>query len=119
MAISLAMPAHIRPHFDGELIKARDAIQKQDYHAAREALWRAHTLGQAWLVPHARAHLGALQLGLALRAPVEVLSQIFLVLIVVPATVAVRLKAGTSGVSINPRTRRPVPEDLQQLLATA
>jgi hypothetical protein len=57
--------------------------------------------------------------GLARRAPLYALEQLFLVAIIVPATLAVRLKVGTSGLSINPRTRRPVPEDLQEILAWA
>ena len=116
LRVPCKIPDRILRAFEEELTSARQAAASQDFPEAWRRLERAHVLGQAWNGPHARVHLGMMDVSLRQRDIGKLERQTLILLSDPLATALVRGLVGASGQNVNPLRRGPVPSDLADIL---
>jgi hypothetical protein len=106
----------LRQAYKAELTTAINQYKACNFQLAFCHLERAHILGQAFPIAHARAHWWMLKVGWQWRDGVEILGQI-------PRIVGALLfsrvwvpRGNTGGARVSPFKSMPIPEDLQSLL---
>jgi hypothetical protein len=106
-----------RTAFDNEITLARGFIAAGDLASSFEHLERAHVIGQAFVVPHARAHWLMLTVELRRRRPVAAFGQIIrIVLGALGSAVGVVPVGNTGGSDVSMFRRMPVAPELQELV---
>jgi len=100
-----------------EFDAARRAIAGGDLDAGFRHLERAHVLGQAFVIPHVKSHLGMLRVGVLRRDAREILGQLVRVPGAAIGSLLGHVPLGnTGGANVPPFRSLPVPDDLADIL---
>lgn len=103
----------LRVEFDA----AERAIAARDLDAAFRHLERAHVLGQAFVVPHVKSHIGMLRVGWLRRDRREVVGQLLRVPGAAIGSLLGHVPLGnTGGADVPPFQSMPIPDDLAEIL---
>jgi hypothetical protein len=107
----------LRRALEVEFAAARAAIAGGDLDAGFRHLERAHVLGQAFVVPHVKSHLGMLWVGLLRRDAREVVGQVLRVPGAAIGSLLGHVPLGnTGGANVPPFRSMPIPDDLAEIL---
>ncbi len=111
------MHRRLRDAFELEMAQARAHLAAGDDDAAFRAFERAHVLGQRWVVPHTRSHLGMLRVGWRRRDAREILGQLARIPGgIVGSAIGVIPVGNTGGANVSAFRPMAIPDDLQALL---
>ncbi len=100
-----------------EFDAARKAVAERDLDVGFRHLERAHVLGQAFVVPHVKSHLGMLRVGLLRRDLREIIGQVLRVPGAAIGSLLGHVPVGnTGGASVPPFRSMPIPDDLAEIL---
>ena len=111
-------PTALRRAIELEFDAAALAVAAGDLTLGFRHLERAHVLGQAFVVPHVKSHLGMLRIGLRRRDTREIVGQLLRVPGAVIGSLLGHLPVGnTGGANVSPFRPMPIPEDLATVLA--
>lgn len=103
--------------FDNEIARANEFIARGELETAFAHLERAHVLGQAFVVPHARSHWLMLKLEFRRRRPVAACGQVVrIVLGVLGSAVGVVPVGNTGGSDVSMFKRMPIAPELQNAI---
>lgn len=103
--------------FDNEIRLAKEFIAKDELTAGFAHLERAHVIGQAFVLPHARSHWRMLKLELRRRRAGAALGQsLRLVLGVLGSAVGVVPVGNTGGSDISMFKRMPIGAELKNIM---
>ena len=103
--------------FDNEIALAKAAIARGELETGFAHLERAHVLGQAFVVPHARSHWLMLQVECRRRKPVAAVGQLVrLALGILGSAVGVVPVGNTGGSDVSMFERMPIAPDLQEII---
>lgn len=103
--------------FDNEIALAKELIRRGDLDSGFGHLERAHVIGQAFVVPHARSHWLMLQIEFRRRRPVAAFGQVVrIVLGVLGSAVGVVPVGNTGGTDISMFKRMPIAPELQRII---
>ena len=103
--------------FDNEIALAKELIRRGDLDSGFGHLERAHVIGQAFVVPHARSHWLMLQVEFRRRRPVAAFGQVVrIVLGVLGSAVGVVPVGNTGGTDISMFKRMPIAPELQRII---
>ncbi len=117
MKLHWAMPAHVRPHYQGEVTASEAARVKGDLRLEWHHLERAHILGQRWPVEHNAVHWRMLKFGLRTKDMREIIGQLpRLVFGGVKSFVGTVPIGNTGGADVPPLRPMAVPNDLLVIL---
>lgn len=106
-----------RVAFDSEIALAKDLIAKGELEASFSHLERAHVIGQAFVVPHAKSHW--LMLGVEFRRGrvKAVFGQVVRILLgMLGSAVGVVPVGNTGGTDISMFKRMPIEAELQTII---
>lgn len=96
---------------------AEQAIASGELVTAFQHLERAHVLGQAFVAPHVRSHLGMLRVGWLRRDAKEVVGQLLRVPGAAIGSLLGHIPVGnTGGANVNPFRSMPIADDLAAIL---
>lgn len=111
------MKPALKQAFESEMRAASDCYLSGRLDAAFRHLERAHVLGQRHVIPHVRAHWLMLKIGLARRAPAEVLGQtVRIVLGLLGSAIHVVPVGNTGGTDISMFKRLPIAPDIARFI---
>ena len=103
--------------FDDEIARAREFIARGELQAGFAHIERAHVIGQAFVVPHARSHWLMLKVELRRRRPAAALGQaVRIVLGVLGSAVGVVPVGNTGGSDVSMFKRMPIERELQNII---
>ena len=103
--------------FDNEIALAKEFIEKGELEAGFAHIERAHVIGQAFVVPHARSHWLMLKVEVRRRRPIAVFGQtVRIVLGVLGSAVGVVPVGNTGGSDISMFKRMPIEPELQNII---
>lgn len=106
-----------RVAFDNEMAVARQLIAAGELEAGFRHLERAHVIGQAFVLPHARTHCLMLLVELRRRRVRAILGQIArIVLGIIGSATGVVPVGNTGGTDISMFKRMPVEPELQNII---
>jgi hypothetical protein len=104
--------------FDNEIDLARRCIAEGELNKAFAHLERAHIIGQAFVVLHARAHWWMLKVDILRKCPFAVLGQIVrIVLGIFGSAIGVVPIGNTGGSNVGMFKRMPIESELQDIIA--
>lgn len=103
--------------FDNEIARAKKLIATSEFEAGFVHLERAHVIGQAFVVPHIRAHWLMLKLEVQRRRPVAVYGQVLRIILgMLGSAVGVVPGGNTGGTNVSMFKRMPIAPELQQII---
>jgi len=103
--------------FENELASAKELIARDELERSLVHLERAHVLGQAFVVPHARAHGWMLQVECRRRRPMAALGQALRIVLGVLGSLVGIVPVGNTGTSdVSMFARMPIAPELQRIL---
>jgi Protein of unknown function (DUF3703) len=103
--------------FNSEIALAKEFIAQGELEAGFAHLERAHVIGQAFVVPHAKSHWLMLKVEFRRRRPVAAFGQIVrLVLGILGSAVRVVPVGNTGGSNVSMFKRMPIAPDLQNII---
>ena len=103
--------------FDREIALAEEFTAKGELEAGFAHLERAHVIGQAFVVPHARAHWLMLKVELRRRQPVAAFGQVVrFVLGILGSAVGIVPVGNTGGSNVSMFKRMPIAPELQNII---
>ncbi len=103
--------------FDNEIDLAKKFIARGDLETGFAHIERAHIIGQAFIVPHARSHWLMLKLELQRRRPVAAFGQVVRIALgVLGSAVGVVPVGNTGGSNVNMFKRMPIAPELQRII---
>jgi Protein of unknown function (DUF3703) len=103
--------------FNNEIAMAKQFIARGELETGFAHLERAHVIGQAFVVPHARSHWLMLKLEFRRRRPVAAFGQIVrIVLGVLGSAVGVVPIGNTGGSNVSMFKRMSIAPDLQNII---
>jgi hypothetical protein len=106
-----------RAAFDNEIARAKVLIAGGELEAGFAHLERAHVIGQAYVVPHARSHWLMLGVELRRRRPVAAFGQaVRIVLGILGSAVGIVPVGNTGGSDVSMFKRMPIAPDLQNVI---
>lgn len=112
------MQEALRRALQAEFDAARKAVAGRDLDAGFRHLERAHVLGQAFVIPHVKSHLGMLRVGWLRRDLREIVGQLLRVPGGAIGSLLGHVPLGnTGGANVPPFRSMPIPEDLAEILA--
>ncbi len=107
----------IKKYVDAEIDQASSLLKLNDLDGAFRHLERAHVLGQAVTVEHARVHWLMLKIGLKRKDAREVLGQLFRIVGASTKTPFGIYPAGnTGGARVSPFKSMPIADDLREII---
>lgn len=107
----------LREAFNSEMVRALTLIDAGDIDGGFAHLERAHVLGQAYVIPHARTHWYMLRVEMKRGRPVAVIGQaVRIVFGALGSAVGVVPTGNTGGSNVNMFRRMPIDPDLQKLI---
>lgn len=106
----------LRQAYDREMTAAANRYSGHDLELAFFHLERAHILGQAFTLPHARAHWWMLKVGWRRRDLIEITGQIARIVGASLFTWVWVPVGNTGGAHVPPFKSMPIPEEFQELL---
>lgn len=111
------MNSLLRLAYEKEIALAQEHIARDDLRQGFFHLERAHVIGQAHVVPHARSHWLMLKVELRQRRPAAAFGQVVrIVLGVLGSAVGVVPVGNTGGSDISMFKRMPIAPDLQGII---
>lgn len=111
------MNSLLRLAYEKELALANEHVARHDLRQGFIHLERAHVIGQAYVVPHARSHWLMLKVELRRRRPSAAFGQVLrIVLGVLGSAVGVVPVGNTGGSDISMFKRMPITADLQGII---
>jgi len=111
------MHPRLRSAFETEMAAASNRVRAGELTAAFSHLERAHVLGQAFVGPHVRCHVGMLRVGVLRRDLREVAGQLFRIPAAAIGSALGAVPVGnTGGANVSAFARMKIPEDLAALL---
>ena len=103
--------------FNNEIVLAKEFIARGELEPGYVHLERAHVIGQAFVVPHARSHWLMLQVEFRRRRPVAAFGQVVrIVLGALGSAVGTVPVGNTGGSDISMFKRLPIAPELQDLI---
>lgn len=103
--------------FDNEIALAEEFIARGEIETGFTHLERAHIIGQAFVVPHARAHWLMLKVELRRRRPVAAFGQVVRIALgVLGSAVGVVPVGNTGGSNVSMFKRIPIAPELQSII---
>jgi Protein of unknown function (DUF3703) len=103
--------------FDNEIALAKEFIARGDLATAFTHLERAHVIGQAFVVPHARSHWLMLKVELQRRQPMAAFGQVLRIALgVLGSAVGIVPVGNTGGSNISMFKRMPIAPELQSII---
>lgn len=106
-----------RAAFEFEITRAKELIARGEFESGFAHLERAHVIGQALVVPHAKSHWLMLKVEMQRRRPAAVLGQcVRIVLGALGSAVGVVPVGNTGGTNISMFKRMPVAPELQKII---
>jgi len=107
----------LREAFNSEMVRALTLIDAGDIDGGFAHLERAHVLGQAYVIPHARTHWYMLRVEMKRGRPVAVIGQaVRIVFGALGSAVGVVPTGNTGGSNVNMFRRMPIDPELQKLI---
>nr|WP_276204330.1 DUF3703 domain-containing protein [Enhygromyxa salina] len=111
------MRAALRGGFELEMQRADEHLRTGDDAAAFRCYERAHVLGQRYVVPHLRSHVGMLRVGWRRRDLREIIGQLLRIPGGVVGSAIGRIPVGNSGgANVSAFQPMEIPPDLRALL---
>jgi hypothetical protein len=111
------MHPKLRAAFEAEMAQADAARRAGSLDAAFRHLERAHVLGQQFVAPHVRSHLGMLRIGVARRDAREIAGQLVRVpAAVIASALGVAPNGNTGGANVGLLVSMEIPDDLKALI---
>lgn len=106
-----------REAFDDEIRLAKEFIAKDELEAGFAHLERAHVIGQAFVVPHARSHWHMLKVELRRRRAAAVFGQAVRIVLGALGSAVGAVPAGnTGGSDISMFKRMPIGAELKDIM---
>ena len=103
--------------FDDEIARAKEFIARGELEAGFAHMERAHVIGQAFVVPHARSHWLMLKVECRRRRPAAAFGQaVRIVLGVLGSAVGVVPVGNTGGSDVSMFKRMPIERELQNII---
>ena len=103
--------------FDNEIVLAKEFIVRGELETGFAHIERAHVIGQAFVVPHARSHWLMLKVEVRRRRPVAAFGQVVrIVLGVLGSAVGVVPVGNAGGTDISMFKRMPIEPELQNII---
>jgi hypothetical protein len=103
--------------FDKEIALAKELIARGDLETGFGHIERAHVIGQAFVVPHARSHWLMLKVELRRRRPVAAFGQVVRIALgVLGSAVGVVPVGNTGGSDVSMFKRMPIALELQNTI---
>ena len=103
--------------FNQEIAMAKEFIARGELEAGFAHIERAHVIGQAFIVPHARSHWLMLKVEIQRRRPLAAFGQVIrIVLGVLGSAVGFVPIGNTGGSDVSMFKRMPIPPELQNSL---
>jgi hypothetical protein len=103
--------------FDNEIARAKEFIARNDLETGFTHLERAHVIGQAFVVPHARSHWLMLKMELRRKRPVAAFGQVVRIALgVLGSAVGIVPVGNTGGSNISMFKRMPIAPELQSII---
>lgn len=100
-----------------EFDAAHAAVRAGELDAGFRHLERAHVLGQAFVIPHVKSHLGMLRVGWLRRDFREIFGQLLRVPGAAIGSLVGHVPLGnTGGANVPPFQSMPIPDDLADIL---
>lgn len=107
----------LRAAFEKEMRGASEKLRAGDDVGAFRHYERAHVLGQLFVGPHVRSHLGMLRIGWGRRDVREIVGQLLRLPGAVVGSTIGRVPVGnTGGANVSAFTPMEIPEDLERML---
>lgn len=114
------MKKPIRKYVGAEITEAKNSAAADDLTNAFRHLERAHVLGQADTLEHARVHWLMLKIGWRRKDWREIFGQIFRIVGASTKTpFGIYPRGNTGGANVSPFKPLPIPADLQAILKQA
>jgi len=106
-----------RVAFDTEIALAKEHLSRGELETGSTHLERAHVIGQAFVLPHAKAHWLMLEVEFRRRRHVAVLGQaVRIVLGILGSAVGVVPVGNTGGSNVSMFKRMPIEPDLKRII---
>lgn len=103
--------------FDNEIALAKELIARGEFEAGFAHIERAHVIGQAFVIPHARSHWLMLKVELRRRQPVAAFGQLVrIVLGILGSAIGVVPVGNTGGSNVSMFKRLPIAPELQNVI---
>jgi hypothetical protein len=103
--------------FENEIARAKEFIARGELEAGFAHIERAHVIGQAFVVPHARSHWLMLKVEVRQRRAVAAFGQgVRIVLGVLGSAVGVVPVGNTGGSDVSMFKRMPIEPELQNII---
>lgn len=117
MQLYFNMPKALHQHYENELIKATENLEKGYLQQCWYHYERAHILGQRWPLQHSYVHWQMLKFGIKIKSTKEVLGQITrLVFGGVKSFVGTVPIGNTGGANVPPLKPMEIPNDLMDII---
>jgi Protein of unknown function (DUF3703) len=103
--------------FDNEIALAKEFIARGELETGFAHIERAHVIGQAFVLPHAKSHWLMLKVEFRRRQPIAAFGQVVrIVLGILGSAVGVVPVGNTGGSNVNMFKRMPIAPDLQHII---
>ncbi len=103
--------------FDNEIALAKELIARGDLETGFAHIERAHVIGQAFVIPHARSHWLMLEVELRRRRPAAAFGQVVRIALgVLGSAVGVVPVGNTGGSNVSMFKRMPIAPELQNTI---
>lgn len=120
MKLYTFLPHALKPYFNKELLKYREAYFLGDFATAWSHLERAHILGQRYPFAHSYVHWKMLQFGFSIKSGKEVFGQIPRLIFGGVKSFVGKIPVGNPGGSnVPPLKPFPINKDLQEIFVKA
>lgn len=111
------MTEALRRALQVEFDAAERALAARDLDTSFRHLERAHVLGQSFVIPHVKSHLGMLRVGWLRRDRREIVGQLLRVPGAAIGSLLGHVPLGnTGGAGVPPFQSMPIPDDLAEIL---
>jgi len=103
--------------FENEIARAKEFLARGDLETGFAHIERAHVIGQAFVVPHARSHWLMLEVELRRRRPMAAFGQVIRIALgVLGSAVGLVPVGNTGGSNVSMFKRMPIAPELQNIM---
>jgi hypothetical protein len=103
--------------FDNEISLAKELIERGEFEEGFAHIERAHVIGQAFILPHARSHWLMLKVEFRRRRPAAVLGQVVRIIFgALGSAVGIVPVGNTGGTNVSMFKRMPIAPELQKTI---
>lgn len=120
MKIYTTLPTTLKPYFNKELRKYKNALITADLNLAWQHLERAHIIGQRYPFAHSYVHWEMLQFGFRIKNTKEIIGQLPRLLVGGVKSFVGKVPVGNpGGANVPPLQSFPIAEDIQLIFKKA